>query len=112
MSLLKQSRRIHTPSHGALPFSDCPCAFSTWEKIGVRCRKLGSSYTVRSDTPSLLLLFVPGSREKEPLGAQSIGNQQHRFSHKQAAKSFKGLLLKTGTICSKATEKVFPLVNN
>jgi hypothetical protein len=32
---------------------------------------------------------LPGSREKESLGVQSIGNQRHRFSREQAAKSFK-----------------------
>ena len=31
---------------------------------------------------------LPGSREKESLGVQSIGNQRHRFSREQAAKSF------------------------
>ena len=53
------------------------------------------------------VLFLPGSREKEPLGARSIGNQQHQFSYEQAAKSFSDLKLKTGTRCSKATENVF-----
>jgi hypothetical protein len=47
-----------------------------------------SRVAVQSDTKGhASFLFLPDSQEKELLGARSIENQQHLFSHEQAAKS-------------------------
>ena len=64
-------------------------------------------------TVCFIFFALPGSREKEPLGVQSIGNQRHRFSHEQAAKSFKGLIEGMDKVFkSYSAEKGFLVANN